>query len=82
MMSAEEMAALLYGEHFTPVRSKCPLFPKPNIPIPHQKLFFDQASLVVAEAASHPAKRRQTEAWARIALEGARRKRGPPAVLL
>jgi hypothetical protein len=82
MMSMEEMQALLDGHHFTAVRSKCPLYPKPTVPVSHQKLFFDQGGLVFAEAVSHPAQRRQTEAWARVALEGARYKRGPPVVVL
>ena len=42
MMSVEEMEALLYGEHFTTVPTKCPLFPKAISPIPHQTLAFDQ----------------------------------------
>jgi hypothetical protein len=82
MMSVEEMEALLYGEHFTTEPTKCPLFPKAISPIPHQTLAFDQPGLVFAEVVSHPAQHRQTEAWARIALEGARHKRGPPVVLL
>lgn len=82
MMSVEEMQALLNGHHFTAVRSRCPLYPKAAVPVPHQKLFFDQSGLVFAEAVSHPAQRRQTEAWAPVALEGARHKRGPPVILL
>ncbi len=79
MMSVEEMQALLYGEHFTAVRDKCPLFPRAVAPVPHQTLFIEQSALLFAEAVSHPAQHRQTEAWARVALEGARHKRGPPA---
>jgi hypothetical protein len=81
-MSAEQMAALLYGEQVTPLRSKCPLFPKPTVPVPQQTLFFDQSGFVFAEALSHRAQRRRTEASIHIALEGARHKRGPPTVLL
>lgn len=82
MMSMEELEALLNGEHFTSEPTKCPLFPKAVSPVPHQTLFFDQAALMFAEAVSHPALSRQTEAWARVALEGARHKRGPPSIRL
>jgi hypothetical protein len=82
MMSVEEMEALLYGTHWTAVPSKCPLFPKATSPVPHQTLFFDPSALLFAEAVAHPAQHRQTEAWARVALEGARHKRGPPSIRL
>ena len=84
MMSMEEMEALVNGsgEHFTPVPMKCPLFPKAVSPVPHQALSFDRAALLFAEVLSHPAQSPQTEAWARVALEGARHKRGPPSVRL
>ena len=79
MMSVEELQALLGGEHFAAVREKCPLFPRAVAPVPHRTLFIEQSALRFVEAVSHPAQHRQTEAWARIALEGARYKRGPPA---
>ena len=82
MMSVEETEALLYGVHFTPAPMKCPLFPKALSPVPHQTLFFDQVALLFGKAFSHPALSRQTEAWARVALGGARHKRGPPVALL
>lgn len=82
MMSTEQMEALLDGEHFISAPSKCPLFPKAIIPVPHQTLAFDQPALLFAEVLSHPALHRQTEAWARVALEGARHKRGPPSIRL
>jgi hypothetical protein len=82
MMSANEMELLLHGEHFTPVRSKCPLFPNPTIPVSHLNLFFQHPSLTIAENVTHPARRSHTEAWARVALEGARHKRGPPSISL
>jgi hypothetical protein len=81
MMSMEEMEALLDGVHFTPPPMKCPLFPKALSPVPHQALFFDRAALPFAEALSHSVLARQTEAWARGALDSARYQRGPPAVL-
>jgi len=84
MMSVEELEAMLNGsgEHFTPVPMKCPLFPKAVSPVPHQALSFDRAALLFAEVLSRPAQSPQTEAWARVALEGARHKRGPPSVRL
>jgi hypothetical protein len=82
MMTVEEMEALLNGVHFTPVPMKCPLFPKALSPVPHQTLAIDQPALMFAELLSHPASPRQAEVWARVALEGARHKRGPPSVPL
>jgi hypothetical protein len=79
MMSAEEMAALLHGEHVTTLHSQCPMFPK-AIGVGHsEQLTFDRAAVLFAEVVSHPALHRQTEAWARVARDGARQKRGPPA---
>jgi hypothetical protein len=51
-------------------------------PAPHHDLSFNAAALLFAEVVSHPAAHAQTEAWARVALDGARQKRGPPAVRL
>jgi hypothetical protein len=82
MMSVEEMEALLYGVHFTPVPMKCPLFPKALSPVPHQTLAIDHPALLFAKVVSHPASPRQTEVWACLALEGARHKRGPPSIRL
>jgi hypothetical protein len=82
MMSMEEMQALLSGNHFTPVPSKCPLFPKAVSPVPNQVLYFDQAAVLSDEFLSLPTQSRQPEASARVALEGARHKRGPPVALL
>ena len=83
-MSMEAMEAMLNGsgEHFTSSPMKCPLYPKAVSPVPHQTLFCDRAALLYAEVVSHPAQTMQTEAWARVALEGARHKRGPPSVRL
>jgi hypothetical protein len=79
MMSAEQIAALLNGEHFTTLHSPCPMFPKAVGARHSEQLSFDRAPLLFAEAVSHPALHRQTEAWARVARDGARQKRGPPA---
>ncbi len=81
-MSFEALEALLQGEHLVAAPSKCPMFPKAVSPTAHQNLSFDQAAVLYAEVVSHPALHRQTEAWARVALEGARHRRGPPSVRL
>jgi hypothetical protein len=82
MMTVEEMEALLNGVHFTPVPMKCPLFPKALSPVPHQTLAIDQPALLFTEVMSHRASPQQTEMWTRVALGGARHKRGPPSVRL
>jgi len=40
------------------------------------------AALLFAGVVSHPAQFAQVEAWARVARDGARQKRGPPMVVL
>jgi uncharacterized protein YgbK (DUF1537 family) len=80
MMSAEEVAAFLNGKHLTTIRSLCPMFPRTASTVYQQHFSFDQAPVQFAGLVSHPAMHRQTEAWARVALEGARHKRGPPSV--
>jgi hypothetical protein len=82
MMSAEETEALLSGERVPSLRSQCPWFPRPASALAHQTLALEQPALLFAEVLSHPAQHRQTEAWARVALEGARHKRGPPSIRL
>jgi hypothetical protein len=82
MMTIEAMEVLLGGNHLIPVPSKCPLFPKAVGPVPSQILYFNQAALQPVGVLTYPAQTRQTEARARVALEGARHKRGPPIVLL
>jgi hypothetical protein len=81
-MSAEELQALSKGQYFGAVQTKCPYSPKAVSPAPHQTLAFDATGMLFAEVLSHPASRPQVEAWARVALECARHKRGPPAVRL
>jgi hypothetical protein len=82
MLSAEQSAALELGKHFTVLQSKCPMFPAAPAMMHHEQLSFNRAGLFFAEVISHPAQFQQAEAWARVALEGARHKRGPPAVRL
>jgi len=81
-MSMEQLEALASGEHFAATPSKCPMFPKAVSPAPHRDLSFNRPAVLFAEVLSHPALHRQTEAWARVALEGARQKRGPPSIRL
>jgi len=82
MMSAEQMEALLHGDHFTVIHSKCPLYPKANTTAHHPDYSFVPSAVVFTEGLSAPETLRQIEAWARVALEGARQKRGPPTVRL
>jgi hypothetical protein len=82
MLSAEQIAALEHGTHFTSVRNKCPMFPVASLTAHHEQLAFNHASLLFAAVLSHPAQFQQVLAWARVALEGARHKRGPPSVRL
>ncbi len=81
-MSDEQVAALTNGTQLPSLRSHCTMFPNASTAVNHQPLSFDRAALLFAEALSHPALHRQTEAWARVALAGARHKRGPPSIRL
>jgi hypothetical protein len=81
-LTMEQAMALAQGTYFTAVPDCCPQYPKAVSPAPHQHLSFNAAALLFAEAVSHSAARPQTEAWARVASDGARQKRGPPAVRL
>jgi len=82
MMSSEQMANLEVGHHFRTARSKCPMFPQAIAPVHHEALGIHMASAFYAGLLSHPAQFHQVEAWARVALDGARQKRGPPSVRL
>jgi hypothetical protein len=61
---------------------RCPAYPAVVIPVRHGDLSFEAASLIFAEIVSHPTIKLQTEARARVALDCARQKRGPPTELL
>jgi hypothetical protein len=67
------------GDYVSAIPRCCESFPRSVTPSEHHDLSFDAASLQFAEAVSHPAIHRQTEARARVALDLSRRKRGPPA---
>jgi hypothetical protein len=82
MLSAEMLAALEHGQHWTVVHSKCPMYPVASASAHHDLLSFEDARLLSAGVLTHPAHHRQIEVWARVAQAGARQKRGPPAVRL
>jgi hypothetical protein len=82
MMSAEQVAELEHTAYVTVVHSRCPLYPVPGAPVHHEVLALHADQLFYAGVLSHPAQFQQVEAWARVALDGARHKRGPPALRL
>ena len=82
MMSAAELAALEGGRHLTTLHAKCPMFPQAVAAVHHEVVSLYPSAAFYAELAAHPAVFPQVEAWARVALAGARQKRGPPAVRL
>jgi hypothetical protein len=60
----------------------CPAYPAVVRQTRHSDLSFPIASLIFAEIVSHPAIRFQTQTRARVALDRARQKRGPPTQIL
>ena len=70
------------GDSLSTIPQRCPAYPAAVTPVRHGDLSFHAASLIFAEIVSHPAIKLQTEARARVALDLARQKRGPPADLL
>jgi len=81
-MSAEQLAALDGGQHFTAPQTRCPMFPKAVAPAHRETAALAVSATFYAGIVSHPAQFHQVEAWARVALDGARQKRGPPSVRL
>lgn len=79
MMSTE--MAMMNGTQVNVVPAKCPFYPTAANTAQHHELSFHTAALAFAEIVSHPAIHLQTEARARVALDCARQKRGPPALL-
>jgi hypothetical protein len=79
-MSAEQLALLDGGRHFTAPQSTCPMMPKAVAPAHRENAALAVAAMFYAGITSHPAQFHQVEAWARVALDGARQKRGPPSV--
>lgn len=82
MMNESQATALAQKHHLKAPMDCCPAYPKAISQSQHQVLSFNPAALYFAEVVSHPAIHQQTEAWARVALDGARQKRGPPATHL
>ena len=82
MMDQSHATALAQKHHLTAPMDCCPSYPKAISQSQHQDLSFNTAALLFAQVVSHPAMHQQTEARARIALDGARQKRGPPATRL
>ncbi len=60
----------------------CPAYPAVVTPIRHSDLSLPTASLIFAEIVCHPSLKLQTQARARVALDRARQKRGPPSSIL
>jgi hypothetical protein len=70
------------GITLSTIPQHCPAYPAVVTQIRHSDLSFHAASLAFAEIVSHPAIKLQTEARARVSLDRASQKRGPPTELL
>jgi hypothetical protein len=78
----EQLAAMLHGDQFAAVQSKCPCCPSAPITLHQQTMALNTPEIHLAGFVSLSAKCGQAEASARVALAGARHKRGPPTVRL
>jgi hypothetical protein len=78
----EQLAAMLHGDHFAAVQSKCPCCPSAPINLHQQTMALHTPGIQAIGFVSLTAKCRQAAASARVALAGARHKRGPPNVRL
>lgn len=78
MMSAEQMALLEQGRHFTTIHGKCPLFPKAITAAGHETLSPQLLSRAFGEVLSRSNVSPQTQNWTGSAPKGAPPKRGPP----
>jgi hypothetical protein len=72
--------SLKSGTHVQPIPRACPEIYTAVSPSGHADTTLDVAAQVFADL-SHPSVQTQTEARARIAMDRAFRKRGPPAPL-
>jgi len=70
------------GANLSAIPQRCPAYPAVVASVRHGDLSLHTASLIFAEIVSHPTSKLQTEARARVALDRARQKRGPPTELL
>jgi hypothetical protein len=82
MMKAQPTESSSAGINLSAIPQRCPAYPAAVTPVRHGNLSVHAASLIFAEIVSHPAIKIQTEALARVALDRARQKRGPPTELL
>ena len=62
--------------------NRCPMTPRSVAPGHGERVGVVAAALIFGEVVAHPGVRRQAEARARIALDRARHKRGPPVSVL
>ena len=70
------------GTQLSAIPKHCPSYPAVVTPFRHVHLSFPATQLIFAEIVSHPTLKLQTEARARVALDRARQKRGPPSSIL
>jgi hypothetical protein len=70
------------GTRLSDTPKPCPSYPAVVTPVRHNDLSLPIASLIFAEIISHPTLKLQTQARARVALDRARQKRGPPCSIL
>jgi hypothetical protein len=70
------------GTSVSTIPQRCPEYPAVVTQPRHGDLSFHATSLAFAEIVSHPTIKLQTEARARVSLDRARQKRGPPTELL
>jgi len=82
MMKAPPTESDSAATNLSAIPQRCPAYPAVVTPVRHGNLSFPSASLIFAEIVSHPAIKLQTEARARVALDRACHKRGPPTELL
>lgn len=73
--------SLKSGTHVQPIPHACPELYTAVSPSGHFATTLDVAAQVFAELLAHPSIQTQTEARARISLDCAFRKRGPPTPL-
>jgi hypothetical protein len=81
-MKMQQTESSRSGISLSTIPQHCPAYPVVVTQIRHGDLSFHATSLICAEIVSHPTVKLQTEARARVALDRARQKRGPPVELL
>ena len=71
-------AVAMDGSALWTTPNRCPMCPRSVAPGHSERVGVLSAALIFGEVVAHPGVRRQAEARARIALDRARHKRGPP----